>query len=80
MDIIEKIFISKFTFQQHAKEMSHALGKEGLMYVGKVSTQVSLRGLRRLTWAETFRQIDQVFYKLKDLSMMNKSEHATHIF
>ena len=35
--------------------MNSALGKEVLMRLRKVSSHVSLRNTRRLTWAETFR-------------------------
>ena len=37
------------------KSLSRALWKGGLMHLRKVSTHVSQRSPRRLTWAETFR-------------------------
>ena len=40
---------------------SLTLGNGSLMHLPKVSIQVSLRGLRRLTWTETFA-IDHIFW------------------
>ena len=42
----------------HAKfKFTYALKIWGLMHLRKISTHVSLRRLRRLTWADTFRYL-----------------------
>ena len=52
--ILKNVKYCRFVMDKWLNRMRHALSKGELMHLRRVSTHVSLRGLRRLTWSILF--------------------------